>query len=170
MRGQSKADATKGKGEVHQLETIDTEVPSSGSESHHLYAILQLGNKADKFLVFTKINGVDVEMELDSGADRSTVPWTWYQEKLAGVCKLVPTDVTLYQYDTSPLMIKGQCKVTVQVLDQKICATLMVVDVKNQIPLFGRDWMVSFGLNLPTILNHTLQVSHVTSTGAKKAG
>ena len=163
MRGQSKADATKGKDEVHQLETIDTEVPSSGSESDHLYAILQLGNKADKFLVSTKINGVDVEMELDSGADRSTVPWTWYQEKLAGVCKLVPTDVTLYQYDKSPLMIKGQCKVTVQVLDQKICATLMVVDVKNQIPLFGRDWMVSFGLNLPTILNHTLQVSHVTS-------
>ena len=134
MRGQSKADTTKGKDEVHQLETIDTEVPSCGSESDHLYAILQLGNKADKFLVSTKINGVDVEMELDSGADRSTVPWTWYQEKLAGVCKLVPTDVTLYQYDKSPLMIKGQCKVTVQVLDQKICATLMVVDVKTRFP------------------------------------
>ena len=39
----------------------------------------------------------------------------------------------------------------------------MVVDVKNQILLYGRDWMVSFGLNLSTILNQTLQVSHVTS-------
>ena len=145
------------------METIDAEVPSSGSKSDHLYAILQLGNKADKFLVSTKINGVDVEIELDSGADWSTVSWTLYQEKLAGMRKLIPTDVTLHQYDKSPLMIKGQCKATVQVLDQTICVTLMVVDVKNQIPLFGRDWMVSFGLNLPTILNHTLQVSHVTS-------
>ena len=41
-------------------------------------------------------------MELDSGADWSTVPWALFQEKLAGVCKLVPTDVTLYQYDNSP--------------------------------------------------------------------
>ena len=49
---------------MHQLETTDTEVHSSGSESDHLYAILQLGNKADKFLVSMKINGVDVEMEL----------------------------------------------------------------------------------------------------------
>ena len=76
---------------------------------------------------------------------------------------MIPTDVTLCQYDKSLQMIKGQCKVTVQVVDQTICATLMVVDVKNQIPLFGRDWMASFVLNFPTILNHTLQVSHVTS-------
>ena len=50
-----------------------TEVPSSGSESDHLYAILQMGNKADKFLVSTKINGVDVEMKLDSRVNWSTV-------------------------------------------------------------------------------------------------
>ena len=79
---------------------------------------------------------------------------------------MVPTHVTLYQYDKSLLMIKRQCKVTVQVLGQKISATLIVVDVKNQIPLFGRNWMVSFRLDLSTILNHTLQVSHVTSNTA----
>ena len=32
----SKANATKGKDEVHQMETIDIEVPSSGTD--HLYA------------------------------------------------------------------------------------------------------------------------------------
>ena len=41
---QSKTDATKEKDEVHKL---DMEVPSSDSESDHLYAILQLGNKSD---------------------------------------------------------------------------------------------------------------------------
>ena len=78
-------------------------------------------------------------MELDSGAKWSTVLRPLYQEKLAGVCKLVPTDVTLNQYDKSPLMIKGQYKVTVQIIGQKICATLILVDMKNQISLFGRD-------------------------------
>ena len=66
---------------------------------------------------------------------------------------MVLTDVTLYQYDKSSLMIKGQCKVTVKVLGQKICATLMV-DVKTQIPIFGRDWMVSFWSNLPIIRDY----------------
>ena len=83
---QSKADAMKEKEEVH---TLHTEAHSSGSESDHLYAILQLGNKSDKFLVSTKINGVDIEMELDSGAERSTIPWALFQEKLAGACELV---------------------------------------------------------------------------------
>jgi len=34
---------------------------------------------------------VDIEMELDSGADCSTVPWALFKQKLAGVCKLAPT-------------------------------------------------------------------------------
>ena len=86
-----------------------------------------------------------------------------YQEKLAAVCKLVPTKVFLYQYNKSHLKVKGQCKVTVQVLGHKIVATLIVVDVKHQVPLFGRDWMIAFGLDLPTILHQTLQVCQVSS-------
>ena len=38
-----------------------------------------------------------------------------------------------------------------------------MVDVKHQIPLFGRYWMIAFGLDLPTILNQTLQVCQVSS-------
>ena len=64
MRGQSKANATKGKDHVYLLETIDTEVPNNVSESDHLYAILQLGNKAEKFLVSTKINGSELKWSL----------------------------------------------------------------------------------------------------------
>ena len=62
---------------------------------------------------------------------------------------------SMYQYYECIPNDKEQYKVTVQALGQKICATLIVVDVKNQIPLFGRDWMVSFRLDFPTILNHT---------------
>ena len=166
---QAKVDMKKSKDKVHQLETVpsETDVTGSSGEDDHLHNILQLGDKSAKFLFTATINGVDVEMELDSGADRSTVPWELFQKRLAGVCKLVPTSVTLYQYDKSHLKTKGQCKVTVvQVLGRKIGATLIVVDVKHQVPLFGRDWMVSFGLDLPTMLTQTLQVCHVTSNTA----
>ena len=50
-----------------------------------------------------------------------------------------------------------------QVFNQKIMATLIVVDVKDQVALFGRDWMVSFGLDLPILLRQTLQVCYTTS-------
>ena len=36
--------------------------------------------------------------------------------------------------------------------------TPIVVDVKHQVPLLGRDWIVAFGLDLPTIPNQILQV------------
>ena len=161
---QAKAETKKPKNDVHQLETVDPELTDSSSEDDHLHTILQLGGKSDKFLYTATINGIEVEMELDSGADRSTVPWTLFQAKLAGVCKLMPTNVALYQYDKSHLKIKGQCKVTVQVLGRKIVTTLIVVDVNHQVPLFGRDWMVSFGLDLPTIFKQTLQVCHAISS------
>lgn len=45
-------------------------------------------------------------------------------------------------------------------------ATLIVVDIKYQVSLLGRNWMVSFGLDLPTMLTQTLQVCHVTSNTA----
>ena len=55
-------------------------------------------------------------------------------------------------YDKPHLKIKGQCIVTVQVLGRKIVATLIMVDIKYQVSLLGRNWMVSFGLDLPTIV------------------
>ena len=68
-----------------------------------------------------KFNGVDVEMKLDSRANWSTVPWTLYQEKLTGVCKLILTDVTLYQYDKSSLMRYIKCK-TLRIQYNLYCA------------------------------------------------
>ena len=129
---QSKADTKKSKEDVHQLGTSETELTNSSSEDDQVHTILQLGDKSRKFLFTTNINGVDIEMELDSGADHSTVPWALFKKKLAGVSKLMSTNVTLYQYDKSHLKIKGQCKVTVQILDRKIYASLIVVDVKTK--------------------------------------
>ena len=79
-----------------RLETTETDLSRSSDYDEHLHIILQC----------TNINGVNVETELDSEADRSTIPWELFQEKLVGVCELGPTNVTLYQYDKSHLKIK----------------------------------------------------------------
>ena len=89
---QSKVDPRSKKlNEVHQLETTDTtaELSSSRSseEEEHLHTILQLGDKSRKFQFTTNINGINIDMELDSVADRCTVPWALFQKKLSGVCK-----------------------------------------------------------------------------------
>jgi len=58
-----------------------------------LFNTCQFKNLADKFIVSVIINGVD--MEIDSGMQRSTVPWSLFQGQLAIVCYLRPTSVTL---------------------------------------------------------------------------
>ena len=88
-----------------------------------------------------RVNGVDVEMEIDSGAEHTTIPWSYFNQYLTSACELRPTSVTLYQYDKSPLVVKGECHTSVQVNEPVIVATFIVVDAEAQYPLFGRDWM-----------------------------
>ena len=64
-------------------------------------------------------------MEADSGAERTTIPWSVFQEKLSRKCNLRPSSVKLHQYDQSPLVVKGECTATVQIQDQVIDATLL---------------------------------------------
>ena len=60
----------------HKIRTLQEKNESSidTSESEHLHTTLQLGTKVNKFLITVKIYKFPVEMEVDSGAQRSTVP------------------------------------------------------------------------------------------------
>ena len=80
-------------------------------------------------------------MEVDSRAERSTVPLSIFEQTLADVCKLKPARVSLYQYDKSPLTIAGEYQATVRINSWVISTTFILVDVGKQFPLLGRDWM-----------------------------
>ena len=116
---------------AHKIRALQekNESSSDSSESEHLHTILQLGTKINKFLITVKINKVPVEMEVDSGAKRSTVPISVFQRKLADVCTLQPSDISLHQYDKSPLTITGECQAKVNINNRDIQATFVVVDV-----------------------------------------
>jgi len=145
---------------VHQLQDKD-KAGSDKSDDGELFNICQLSNPANKFIVKVQINGVEVEMEVDSGEQRSTVPWKLFQEQLASICHLMLMLVTLRQYDQSPLDVKGECQAEIIINDKAFRGSFIVVDVATHYPLFGRDWMYLLGFNLTKLINEaTASVLH----------
>jgi len=72
-------------------------------------------------------------MEVDSGAECSTIPTPIVNEKLASVCQLTPLSVNLHQYDHSPLKVNGESCVEIEVNNRKIDATFIVVDITGKL-------------------------------------
>lgn len=75
------------------------------------------------------------------------------------MCKLVPSSVNLHQYDQSPLVVKGECKVKVCINECVIDPTYIVVDILTCHPLFGRDWMLLLGIYLPVLIKEAAQIN-----------
>ena len=54
------------------IQTVgDSTEPSSDEQLH---GIFQMGGKSPKFMVTVAVNGVPIDMEIDTGAERSTIP------------------------------------------------------------------------------------------------
>ena len=146
---------------MNLVEAEDMGDSSDSGSSSDLHNIFQLGIQSqDNFLVTVTINGVPVEMEVDSGAERSTVPTPIFKEKLASVCRLTPSSVNLHQYDHSPLKVDGESCVEVELNSRKIQATFIVVDIAGKFPLFGRDWMRKLGIDLTVLMPQLVSSSH----------
>ena len=96
-----------------------------------------------------------IEMEVDSGAEHSTVPKSLFEEKLEQVCRLSPSTVSLHQYDHSPLTIVGECCANIELNGHKMKATFAVVDISGKHPLFGRDWLQQLGIDRTALVNQS---------------
>ena len=148
-------------------ETVDSNDDYSSDSSGYLHNILQLGTRANKFLLTVDINSIPIEMEVDSGAERSTVPLSLFEQRLSSVCKLRPSRVSLYQYDKSPLTIAGESKTTVRINNRVISATFVVVDVQKQFPLLGRDWMALLNFDLISLMTQATTIHQTTADVVK---
>jgi len=154
-----------GKARVHQLQDKDKE-ESDESDDGELFNICQLSNPANKFIVKVLINRVEVDMEVNSGAQRSTVSWKSFQEQLDTICNLMPMSVSLRQYDQSPLDVKGECQAEITINNKAFRGSFIVVDVATHYPLFGRDWMYLLGFDVTeqsNIISTSCYFSRITS-------
>ena len=103
---------------------------------------LQNSGKRYKKLVTTlKIDGKNVDFEVDTGAELSTIPANVYYNRLQKV-KLQPSSIILHQYDGTALPTMGEIVAEVTHSQQKVKGRFIVVEnMKNQLPLLGRDWL-----------------------------
>ena len=92
-----------------------------------------------------EINGIQLTMELDTGAGVSLVSEKTWSEEL-GKLELSSIDLPLEGYPNRPLQVLGQCEVEVKVHGKEAVLPLVVVE-GNGIPLFGRNWLQSLRLN-----------------------
>ena len=93
------------------------------------------------------MSGTKVKMEVDTGAEVSTMPITIYGQKLSHV-PLCPSTVRLRQYDGSMLPTKGE-------IDVVIAGKFVIVDITNdQLPLLGKDWLLKLRLDRPKLLGY----------------
>ena len=88
---------------------------------------------------------------------------------VAGICKLQSSTVSLHQYDKSPLMVAGECHANITINQHVLQATFVVVDVQNQLPLFGRNWIALLQFDVSTLMNQATQI-HQTSENPLAAG
>ena len=59
--------------------------------------LFSVGERYAQVLVSVYINGVELVMEINSGAERTTIPWSIFQDSFGKVCDLTPTSITLHQ-------------------------------------------------------------------------
>jgi len=161
------AKGAKSRGKHGGMNLVEAKDNSGDSDSYgDLHSIFQLGNQSqEKFLVTVNLNGVPIDMEVDSGAEHSTIPTTIFNEKLATVCQLTPSSVNLHQYDHSPLKVDGESCVEIELNRRKIDATFIVIDITGKFPLFGRNWLQKLGIDLMVLMPQLVSSSHsITQT------
>ena len=102
------------------------------------------------------VNGVVLEMELDTGALLSLASEkTW--EGVFHRCPLEKCNTLLRTYTGEPLPVLGQMEVNIQYEDQEATLPLLIVP-GNGPPLWGRNWLTSIRLHWRDIKTVSLGV------------
>ena len=89
-----------------------------------------------------QVEGIALEMEVDTGAELSTIPAYIYQQRLRNI-KLHPSTVRLHQYDGLTIPVKGEIKVVVSTGEQSV-ASSFVIAVLCTPPSTGQDLQKDF--------------------------
>ena len=118
----------------------------------------------NKLTTVLQVEGIALEMEVDTGTELSTIPAYIYQQKLHDI-KLHSSAVCPHQYDGSTIPVKEEIKVVASTREQSVASSFIIVDIKNeQRPLLGRDWLLQLRLDWPKLIQYRSlhQVQHKT--------
>lgn len=153
-----KSKSTKSKDSKKATHTMDASTTSSSSDEefdgNHVHVHKTSRCHSDKLTTVLSLQGVSITMEVDTGAELSTIPVALYTEKLSHI-PLQPSPVSLCQYDGTALPTKGEIEVVVLQDNQEIHGRFVVVgNANSQLPLLGRDWLYKLRLDWPKLLRY----------------
>ena len=143
----TKQQSQKHKKQSRSTHTMHASADCSSEEeefdTNQIYIHKTSRSHTDKITTMLNVSGIKVEMEVDTGAEVSTMPMAVYKQKLSHVL-LSPSTVRLHQYDGTALPTKGKIEVVVTTDQQHISGKFVIVDIPNdQLPLLGRDWLIA---------------------------
>ena len=112
-----------------------------------------LGISAPVVKVPVRIEDVEFQMEVDTGAAASILSYADY-ERYFKYLALRPVEGSFHAYADTPLDVVGQVLVVVEHNDQHATLPLLVVRVEQYAPLLlGRSWMTKIRLDWRNLLS-----------------
>ena len=113
---------------------------------------MQQGCKRYRKLVTTlRVGTRNIDPEVDTGAELSTIPASIYHEKLQRV-KLQPSAKVLCQYDGRTLPTMGEIVTEVSHDQQEVEGPFIIAKTNGQLPLLGWDFLYRLSLYWPRTL------------------
>ena len=140
-----------------QIKTV-----TSTSDKDSEYQLHNLSTqKADPIMVTLSVEGKDLQMEVDTGAAVSLVPFEIYQQ-LCPEKELLLSSLELRTYSGEQIKPVGCQEVQVRYGDQSATVNLIVVEGKGP-NLFGRDWLQVFKVDWASLYNVKSEEGQVQS-------
>lgn len=155
--GQSRYTKTRPE-KVHEVDQYLEE-----EEESFTLELFRLTGKTPKITVDLEIDGIETQMELDTGSAVSVMTQDDYVKIFNKEPKLEKTNIRLKTYTEEVIHPLGRVQVDVAVNNQKRKLPLVILE-RGSNPLFGRDWLSELKLDWQSIHKITQQNSKVNNT------
>nr|XP_055071051.1 uncharacterized protein K02A2.6-like [Misgurnus anguillicaudatus] len=144
---QVKKSGQKGYVKKESVHHVDADAASSDDETDSELALYKLSQPGEKSSIIVKpeVEGIPLEMELDTGAAVSLISTETYNKILKHL-PLCSTDIVLRTYTGQALNPEGVIDVHVKMGKQTAVLPLYVVH-GDYPPLYGREWLRQIKLN-----------------------
>ena len=124
---------------THHVETRDSNTDDSDSDNYIRLLAIRRGGRDGSLITSAEIAGVEIEMEIDTGAAVSIISETTWRDCLPHL-KWEPSRQHLSTYTGERIKVLGEAVVPVRCNGQTAQVPLIVVPGKGT-PLFGRNWL-----------------------------
>ena len=142
------AEACKSKSaKVHKVDEPEPPQGTSASDSidPFSFSLYNLCTAKNGIEIQVQLNGVNLFMELDTGAGVSIISQETFNKHFTGT-PLKPSSTRLHTYTGHPVQVTGQFHVHLKYQDQSATLPLLVVEGSGP-SLFGRDWLTQVKLD-----------------------